>query len=283
MHYRKGDFQVFVDPQSRTQKTTGIFVEAPARISAHLMMKGFIGAYSYVRDGSRLGGGMRSIGRYCSIAPGVILGDGQHRLDWLTTHPFIDAPQYRMEEHGFLPAPERQDAGSTYIGNDVWIGANAIVMKGVVVGDGAVIGAGAVVTRNVPSYAVAAGVPARILRYRFPLRTVQQLLKLQWWQYTAGSLVGMPFHDVEAAIAEIERRRRAGMLERIDHPILRIGREGEVWWVGKPENIRKARRIYEASIPRTRLPPPKPPLSRGRKVWRRLRRLLSGSFGTPRS
>ena len=79
MRYQNGDLQIYVDPQAKMRSTTHIFVEAPARISdVHVLMNGgFIGAHSYVRDGSRLGGGLRSIGRYCSIAPGVVLGDGQ--------------------------------------------------------------------------------------------------------------------------------------------------------------------------------------------------------------
>lgn len=275
MQYQEGDFRVFVDPQAKRHGSTAIFVEAPARVSAHGLMRGFIGAYTYVRDGSRLGSGVRSIGRYCSIAPGAVLGDGQHHLDWLTTHPFVDGPEYRADEGKLLSAPHGKDAGRTVIGNDVWIGANAIVMRGIVVGDGAVIGAGAVVTKDVPSYAIVAGVPARILRYRFPRQTVRLLLKLQWWQYTAASLVGVPFHDVEAAIAEIERRRCEGALRTIDHPLLRIGRIGEIWWVRRPENIRKARRIYEASRARTRIMPPKPKPSKGRRLLRAIAELFA--------
>lgn len=251
MRYNKDEFEIFIDPSSRIKSKKGVFIEAPAWVSAHVLMNGFIGAHTYVRDGSRLGGAVRSIGRYCSIAPGVILGDGQHHVDWLTTHPFVESPQYRLHEQS--PIFSKLAASRSVIGNDVWIGANAIVMRGVVIGDGAVIGAGAVVTRDVPAYAIVVGVPARILRYRFPPEIVRRLLKLRWWQYTAKSLIGVPFHDVEAAIAEIEKRRRQGLLEKIDHPILRAGKENEIWWVRKQENIEKARRIYRSSLEVTRL------------------------------
>lgn len=178
MRYKTDDeFEIFIDPSSRQKSSKGTFIEAPARISAHILMNGFIGAHTYIREGSRLGSGVRSIGRYCSIAPGVIIGDGQHHIDWLTSHPFVDAPEYQFDERWVRPpkaAPKW-----TVIGNDVWIGANAIVMRGIVIGDGAVIGAGAVVTKDVPPYAIVAGVPARILRYRFPPKTVQRLLKLR--------------------------------------------------------------------------------------------------------
>ena len=254
MRYIKDELEVFIDPSSRIKSKKGVFIEAPARISSHVLMSGFIGAYTYVRDGSRLGGAVRSIGRYCSIAPGVTIGDGQHHVDWLTTHPFVGGAEYRLPEQS--PALSRPKANWTVIGNDVWIGANAIVMRGAVIGDGAVIGAGAVVTRDVPAYAIVVGVPARILRYRFPPVVIQRLLKLRWWQYTAKLLAGVPFHDVEAAIDEIEKRRRQGLLQEIDHPILRVGKENEIWWVKKPENIEKAGRIYRASLEKTRASAP---------------------------
>lgn len=282
MVYQKDDFQIFVNPLSKRKSASGVFLEAPTRISAHILMSGFIGAYSYIRDGSRLGGGVRSIGRYCSIAPGVMLGDGQHHIDWLTTHPFATAPEYRAgEEQAAVKSPPKR----TIIGNDVWIGANAIIMRGVVVGDGAVIGAGAIVTKDVPSYAIVVGVPGKILRYRFPRETVRRLLRLRWWQYTSESLMGVPFHDVEAAIAEIERRWQEGSLQTIDHPILRLGKDEEAWWVNKTENIRKAQRIYKASLDKTRIMPPEPPkpqASAGQKLLKYLKRLVRKRKGQQR-
>lgn len=275
MHYRKDKFQIFIDPLSKRRPSSGVFVEAPSRISAHILMSGFIGAYSYIRDGSRLGGGVRSIGRYCSIAPGVILGDGQHHIDWLTTHPFADAPEYKVGQE--QPSPNRSARKMTVIGNDVWIGANAIVMRGIVVGDGAVIGAGAVITKDVPSYAIVVGIPGKILRYRFPRETVQRLLKLRWWQYTSRSLMGVPFHDVHAAIVEIERRKQQGTLRMIDHPILRLGKEHEAWWVIKEENIRKVQRTYKGNCATTRIILPeidKPPKSTGQKLLKKIKRIF---------
>lgn len=286
MFYQKDDFQIFVDPLSKRKSASGVFLEAPSRISAHILMSGFIGAYSYIRDGSRLGGGVRSIGRYCSIAPGAILGDGQHHIDWLTTHPFATAPEYRVA--GDRSSSNRSAARMTIIGNDVWIGANVIIMRGIVIGDGAVIGAGTIVTKDIPPYAIVVGVPGKVLRYRFPRKTVQRLLRLQWWQYTSGCLMGVPFHDVDAAITEIGRRRREGSLQRIDHPILRLGRDDEAWWVNKAENIQKAQRIYKVSLDKTSIMPPEPPkppkpqASAGQKFIKYLKRLVRMRKGRPR-
>lgn len=283
MNYQKDDFQIFVNPSFKRKPGSGVFVEAPAKLSADIFMSGFIGAYSYVRGGSRLGGGVRSIGRYCSIAPGVAMGDGQHHIDWLTTHPFATAPAYRVGEE--QASAKKDPLKRTIIGNDVWIGANAVIMHGVVVGDGAIIGAGAIVTKDVPSYAIVVGVPGKILRYRFPRETVRRLLRLRWWQYTSESLVGVPFHDVDAAIAEIERRQREGSLQTIDHPILRLGKDEEAWWVNKAENIQKAQRIYKASLDKTRIMPPEPPepqASTGQKLLKYLKRLVRKRKGPPR-
>ena len=70
------------------------------------------------------------------------------------------------------------------IGNDVWIGCNATILRGVKVGDGAVIGANSLVNRDVPPYAIVGGVPARIIRYRFDERVVEQLLRIRWWDWS---------------------------------------------------------------------------------------------------
>lgn len=100
------------------------------------------------------------------------------------------------------------------IGNDVWVGANVVIRCGVTIGDGAVCAAGAVVTRDVPPYAIVGGVPARRIRKRFDDETVDRLLALRWWQYDAADLAGLPFHDVHAALDELERRIAQGLAPR---------------------------------------------------------------------
>jgi acetyltransferase-like isoleucine patch superfamily enzyme len=119
------------------------------------------------------------IGAYCSIAPGVkILLGGEHRTDWITTYPFSFL---WPEGQGISGHPRTR--GDVVIGNDVWLASDSLILSGVTIGDGAVIGARAVVTRNVPPYAFAAGVPAKVVGYRFDPETIEQLLQIRWWAW----------------------------------------------------------------------------------------------------
>lgn len=121
------------------------------------------------------------IGCFCSIAEDVviILG-GSHRTDWVTTSPL--RIHYALAHAGYDGHPVR--AGDTVIENDVWIARGATILPGVRIGSGAVIGADAVVTRDVPPYAVVAGNPGAITRYRFDEATRAALLRINWWDWS---------------------------------------------------------------------------------------------------
>ena len=124
-------------------------------------------------------GATLQIGAFCSIADDVlILLGGEHRIDWVTTYPFSYFWPAGKNIKGFP-----MSKGDVIIGNDVWIGTEAIILSGVNIGDGAVIGARAVVTKDVPPYAIVVGNPARVVQYRFDEATIQRLLEIKWWEW----------------------------------------------------------------------------------------------------
>lgn len=124
------------------------------------------------------------IGKFCSIACGAkfLFNSANHALGSLSTYPF---PIF-FEEWG-LPVEDIPMAwdnkGDIIIGNDVWIGYEAVVLAGVTIGDGAIIGARAVVTKDVPPYTIVGGVPAKPIRQRFVSETVETLQQLKWWDW----------------------------------------------------------------------------------------------------
>lgn len=128
------------------------------------------------------------IGSFCSIGSGaafIMAGNQGHRNDWVSTFPFFWMPEvtaFEGAENGYRPA------GDTVIGNDVWIGSEAIIMPGVTIGDGAVIGTRALVTRDVAPYAIVAGNPAKTIRSRFDESAVALLLEMKWWDWSEDQL-----------------------------------------------------------------------------------------------
>lgn len=135
--------------------------------------------YHYPINGDKL-----IIGKFCSIACGAkfMLTSANHKMSSLSTYPF---PIF-YEEWG-LDAKDIRNAwdnkGDIVIGNDVWIGYEAVIMAGVTIGDGAIIGTRAVVTKDVPPYTIVGGVPAKPKRKRFDDATVERLIKLRWWDW----------------------------------------------------------------------------------------------------
>ena len=140
--------------------------------------------YHYPVNGDRL-----IIGKFCSIACGAkfLFNSANHSLASLSTYPFpIFYEEWGLNIQDVAAAWDNK--GDIVIGNDVWIGYEAVVLAGVTIGDGAVIGARAVVTKDVPPYAVVGGVPARLIRRRFPDDTISALLALRWWDLPADKI-----------------------------------------------------------------------------------------------
>lgn len=120
------------------------------------------------------------IGKFCQIANGVefMMNGANHQMNTVTTFPFYTLEGWTMNP----PSPENLPLkGNTIIGNDVWIGQNAVILPGVKIGDGAIIGANSIVGSNVDSYTIVAGNPAKPIRKRFDDELIELLLEFKWW------------------------------------------------------------------------------------------------------
>ena len=144
------------------------------------------------------------IGKFCSIACGAkfLFTSANHTQKSLSTYPFpIFFEEWGLDVRDITDAWDNR--GGISIGNDVWIGYEAVILSGVTVGDSAVIGARAVVTRDVPPYTIVGGVPAKPIRRRFSEDTVSALEKIRWWDW--------PEERIKRHIADIQ----AGRIDRL--------------------------------------------------------------------
>lgn len=179
-----------------------------------------IGRFSYITH-SRMGSHSytgpntmvlhSTIGKFCSISWGVTIGAGEHDFHRVTSHSFLYDPSEGLL-NGQSAWYNRFELPCE-IGNDVWIGANATVLRGARVGDGAVIGANALVRSDIPPYAIAVGVPAKVIRYRFPEKMVCRLLSIAWWNLPDNVIrdhtelfAAEPDDQILDAIAELVRK-----------------------------------------------------------------------------
>ncbi len=182
--------------------------ESPCSIrGVKLAFPFFCGAFTHINPNGFIQN--CTIGRYCAIATGVKIGNGNHPTNWLS----VNACQYIPNFHGYKTLFEDKIKTKpftpykhTIIGNDVWIGANVYIKDGVKIGDGAIIGANSVVTHDVDPYAIMAGTPAKLLRYRFTKDIIKELLEIKWWEYSIADFGDIDFNDIKKAIIQLKEK-----------------------------------------------------------------------------
>ncbi len=153
--------------------------------------------YQYPINGDRL-----KIGKFCSIACGAkfLFNSANHALGSLSTYPFpIFADAWGLDWKRVTEAWDNK--GDITIGNDVWIGYEAVILAGVTIGDGAIIGTRAVVTKDVPPYTIVGGVPAKPIRKRFSEETIADLEKMRWWDWEEEK-IARHIWDIQAGNVE---------------------------------------------------------------------------------
>jgi acetyltransferase-like isoleucine patch superfamily enzyme len=200
-----------------------LFVEPPVRFLGPFVIRADTHIGAFTEFGRQVEVQAASLGRYCEVGPGSLLGATGHPRTWLSVSAF----QYKKVTWGWHPSaadsevidPEaggrqsfRSVNGDTaIIGNDVWIGANVVVLRGVTIGDGAIVAANAVVTTDIPPYAIAGGIPAKVIRPRVDDGLRDELVSLQWWRFSPNQLSGIPYDEPAAAAKQLRPRIEAGL------------------------------------------------------------------------
>jgi acetyltransferase-like isoleucine patch superfamily enzyme len=192
----------------------GAFADQSSSLGAYsvlfrdsVLVDSSVGAYTYVQASSALY--CADVGSFCSIAGGVTIGLGAHPTHMVSTNPVFYDNQQPLPKFFTTMQLFKTVLPRTTIGPDVWIGQGAMIKAGVRIGPGAVIGAGSVVTKDIPPYAVAVGVPCRQTRMRFSPETCQRLLESHWWDLSEPRLVQLApsFSDPEGFLALLDRER----------------------------------------------------------------------------
>lgn len=200
-------------------------VEAPVRFCSNVKIDSKkIGAFSFFNQNCSLRF-LESVGRFGLFAAGVIAGGGVHPVGAISAHLLFqnmdnswnesfhslgDSPEYYQQLARYQKEHEFSKKTRILIGNDVWVGNNAILLRGITVGNGAVIGAGAVVTKDVEPYTIVGGVPARPIRKRFSQPVIEKLEQLQWWDHGPDVMKGIDLNHPEEAVKYLEERIAGG-------------------------------------------------------------------------
>lgn len=184
LHFVAGFFKNLFTPRisSLAFISSNVSVDKSAYIYRGVKAKNAsIGAHTYISANTDIENA--EIGKYCSIADHCRIGMSRHSLEFLSTSPIFTQTTNALQERWIDKDvfEHKSEEERVHIGNDVWIGSHALVKGGVHIGNGACVAAGAVVVKDVPPYAIVGGVPAKVIRYRFPEDVIAQLEELKWW------------------------------------------------------------------------------------------------------
>lgn len=185
----------------RSEKVNTIMGNFTKVVPPYVLHNVSLGDFSYLAKNGNLCN--VSIGKFCSIGPNFCCGLGSHPTNGISTSPMFYSTAC---QNGITLCSENKynELKFTNIGNDVFIGANVTVLDGIHIADGAVIGAGAVVTNDIPPYAIAVGVPAKVVKYRFTPEIIETLLNRKWWDGDEKELklIERYFWDIEKFTSE---------------------------------------------------------------------------------
>lgn len=189
--------------RSSAEMRAGRRLESQSFSSSSLENVRDLGAFSIIRAGASIGG--LKVGRFSAIGANFVCSPPEHPMDNLGISS-VFLKEYDWAKgggQGFYSIPRsgnRLRNGLVTIGSDVWVGRDVYVRGGVTIGDGAVVAARAVVTRDVPPYAVVAGFPARVIKYRFPDQMIAALLRYKWWELDPIWMNGVDIRSVEVSV-----------------------------------------------------------------------------------
>ncbi|AYA05956.1 CatB-related O-acetyltransferase [Rahnella aquatilis] len=223
--YKKRNIFLFKKGE-RIKFTEDVWVEEYASMPRKSFCS--MGAYSYAC--SKLPNNLKT-GRFCSLAAGVRVMGPQHPIHRFTTSP--------LTYHDFFPKVAQEQFGetlniagfdympeATVLGHDVWVGEHAVLKGGITIGNGAIIAANAVVTSDVPPYAIVAGIPARVIKYRFEKSIINRLQSIQWWNYKITDLPDFAAADDIVKFAdEMEDKIRRKVISEHHYKVVNIAQE----------------------------------------------------------
>jgi acetyltransferase-like isoleucine patch superfamily enzyme len=174
-----------------------------------------LGAFSYVAPNTSIS--YAKIGRFCSIGHNCEIGMSRHPVQWITSSPIFYKDVFEI---GYVTPATFEDFIDVTIGHDVWIGANVTVLGGVTVGSGAIIATGSVVTKDIPPFAIVAGVPARVVKMRFDEAIVADLIDFAWWRLdllgAIATQLSIDWSDCRKALDNLREGELAGRLQTLD-------------------------------------------------------------------